>query len=48
MKEFIRFFLGMIIGLFVGPIIVSSMIIIVFICEFKIRLKEIKDDMQDS
>ena len=41
MKRFesIRFILGMIIGLFIGPIIVGSMIILVVIYEFKEKLK---------
>ncbi len=36
-EEFIRFFFGMIIGLFVGPIIVSTMIILAVISELRER-----------
>lgn len=36
-KEFIRFFFGVIIGLFVGPMIVCTMIILVIIFELRGR-----------
>jgi hypothetical protein len=38
-EEFIRFFIGMIIGLFVGPIIISYMIILIAIYEFKTKIR---------
>ena len=37
LEEFIRFFFGMIIGLFVGPIIVITMIILAAISDFRGR-----------
>jgi hypothetical protein len=38
-EEFIRFFIGMIIGLLVGPIIIGSMILLVAIGELKMKIK---------
>ena len=44
-EEFIRFLIGMIIGLFVGPIIIGYMIILVVIDEFMMKNKgDIKND----
>ncbi len=38
-EEFVRFFIGIIVGLFVGPIIVSYMIILIAIHESKMKIK---------
>lgn len=44
-EEFIRFFIGMIIGLFIGPIIIGYMIILIAIDEFKMKIKgDVKND----
>ena len=48
-EEFIRFFIGMIIGLFVGPIIIGYMIILIVFYEFKMKIKgDVTNDKKNS